>query len=631
MTQGRPEEQRGSRAAARAARVLGWPAALRAAAQIVALGGLLAAVAAVMRPWLKDLSTFGFHDWDVQTSHRELVRQSLLRYGEFPGWNPFACGGFPAWGYVEGGTAVVSPWLPLYLALPMSLALRLEVLGMALVGALGAYVLAGRFTSSHAARALVAALWAVNGRWGLQTAAGHTWHLAYAWMPWCLAFYERARGARPPRACASGESARDPGSAMRALDLALAGGAIAMLVYSGGIYPLPHTVLLLGLYAAGMAVSERSIRPLTTLAAAGAVGIGLSAPKLLPLLDNFKKAPRLIASTESLELGAFFTMLTSRQQEFYARPARVTPYGWHEWGMYIGVAGVLILGAALLLVEGRRERVLKVAGALFLLLGFGAFHPQAPWTLMHAHLPVFRSQHVPSRFLYPAVLILALVAAAGLGRFIARRSLRWPWLDLVAAIAVVALALDVAEVARKPMANAMWMVPPDRLPTGRAFHFEQEPPFHYKRRDWAGPMYLAMLGNTGVLNCYGTPPFDRKGARAITDPAYRGEVFLSGEGGAAAPGQVRLVGWSPNRATVEVSGAEAGALLVYNMNFDEGWGSDVGPVIEHESAVAVRLPAGASQVTFQYRPPGLRVGIALAAGTALALLALGWRQRRAGA
>ena len=52
-------------------------------------------VALVVGPWFSNVSTFGFHDWDAQTSHRELVRQTLLRYHQFPGWDPFACGGFP--------------------------------------------------------------------------------------------------------------------------------------------------------------------------------------------------------------------------------------------------------------------------------------------------------------------------------------------------------------------------------------------------------------------------------------------------------------------------------------------------------------------------------------------------------
>jgi hypothetical protein len=580
---------------------------------VAAWAAIAVTIAVVMAPWFRDLSTFGFHDWDIQASHRYLAVASLRTYHEFPGWNPYACGGFPAWAYVEADTNVVSPFLPLYLALPLSVALRLEVLGMAVLGAVGAYLLASRFTASHAARALVAVLWAVNGRWALQAASGHTWHLAYAWMPWCLYFFERARAVD-----------------RKVVDLAGGGAAIAMLVYAGGIYPLPHTVLLLGVYAALLVIVERSARPIETLAILGLLGVALSAPKLFPLLDGFGKAPRLIESTESLDLGGLWAMLTSRDQGFYSRPARVSPYGWHEWGIYISTAGVVVLLLGVVFVQGKREAALKGVGVLFLVLGFGAFHPEAPWTLLHRFAPVFKSQHVPSRFLYPAVLLFALVAAAGIGRFVTRRSAAHPWLDLAAAALVLALGVDIGVVAQKPMAAAMWMVPPDRIPAGRAFHFEQEPPFQYKRRDWAGPMYLAMLGNTGVINCYGAPPFDRKGARPVSAPDYRGEAHVVTSGGARSGASATVAAWSPNRVTIDVEGAEPGALLVYNMNFDEGWRADSGPVVSHRNAVATSLHGGRARVTFSYRPPYLGAGVLVAAIAAGALVLLRRRERELG-
>jgi hypothetical protein len=577
---------------------------------VLGLATIALAVGVVMRPWLADLSTFGFHDWDSQTAHRELVRQSIVRYREFPFWNPYACGGFPAWGYVEADTIVVSPWLMAYLALPMSIALRVEVGGMAFLGALGAWVLAGRFTKSPPARALVVALWAVNGRWGLQTASGHTWHLAYAWMPWCLHFFDRA--------CEERRKVRD---------VALTSGALAMLVYAGGIYPLPHTVLLLGLYALGMTLVARSPRPVLTLALSGVLAIGLAAPKLLPVIDGFRRAPRLIDSNEVFSIGALVTALTSREQAFYARPAAVSPYGWHEWGSYIGALGLGVLVAAVALVRGRLEHLLKLIGVAFVLLALGAFHPSAPWTLLHKYVPVFRSQHVPSRFLYPALLVLALVAAAGLGRTLDRQHARRPWLSVVAAALVLALSYDVASVAALPMADAMWMVPPSRIASRRPFHFEKDPPYHYKKRDWAGPMYLAMRANTGVLNCYGAPPFDGKGARDVRDPAYRGEAYVQGTGSAA------LSAWSPNRATIDVSGAAAGARLVYNMNYDEGWraeiaGAGASAAVPFEDTVSVFVPEGASRVTFRYYPRALNAGLALFA-IAAACLALLCRRERA--
>lgn len=569
----------------------------------------------VVGPWLTDLSTFGFHDWDVQTSHRYLAVQSILKYRELPAWNPYACGGFPGWSYVESGTIVVSPWLPLYLLTDIRLALRIEVLGMALIGSLGTYLAAARFTESRGARAIVVALFAVNGRWALQAAAGHTWHLAYAFMPWALWAFERARGPEG-----------------RARDVMALGVTFAMLVYSGGIYPLPHTVLLLGLWALAACVLETSVRPMLTLGLGGALGVGLSAPKLLPMLATFARAPRLIESTESLSLGAFVTLLTSREQAFYDRPADVDPYGWHEWGMYISVPGAILLASSALVVRSRRETALTIVGLSFVLLGFGAFHPSAPWTLLHEHAPVFRSQHVPSRFLYPAVLVLGIVAAVGVGGITARLSRRFMPADAVVAALAFALALDVASVAKKPMKDAMWMVAPSNIPQGRPFHHVKKPPFQYVRRDWAGPMYLAMLGNTGVLECYGTPPFDERGAISQKDrQRYRGEAFFEGDGRARA----EVVVWTPGSAEIVLDGVERTARLVYNMNFDQGWHATVDgtprPVVASAHRVAVEVPEGATRVRFEYGAPRLGAGlavffltVALASGYAV------WKKRAQG-
>ncbi|HRI71007.1 MAG TPA: hypothetical protein PK156_42540 [Polyangium sp.] len=577
----------------------------RAMAAILAAATILSAVVIVMLPWLRTLNTFGFHDWDAQTSHRYLTRQALVEHFEMPFWNPYACGGFPAWGYVESGTILVSPWLPAYLFLPMPLALRIEVFGMALIGAIGAYAAASRFTTSHAARAFVVAVWAVNGRWGLQTAVGHSWHLAYAFLPWALFFFERARQ-----------------TPSRKLDLVLLGASFAALVYAGGIYPLPHTVLTIGLYAVILGALEKSLRPLVVLGLGGLCGVCLAAPKLLPMLDVFGKAPRLVPSPEVLDLGAFFTLLTSPDQSYFSRPARVSPYGWHEWGMYISLPGALLLALGIVLVQGKREAALKVTGVFVGLLGFGAFHPAAPWTLMHAFVPVFKSQHVPSRFLYPAVFVLALVTAAGLGRLVEKVERKRRWVDAFVAALMLLLAQDVARIAQLPMNQAMWMVPPDNLSQGE-FAFEQEVPFHYKKRDWVGPMYLAMLGNRGVINCYGTPPFERRGALARTDKKYQGEVFVMDGQGTA-----KVTGRTFNTATIHVENASDQAVLVFNMNFDEGWSSSIGQLFNQDNRIAIRLPSGTHEVKLRYRAPGFFSGLLIGLGTLFACIVLVRRERR---
>ena len=109
---------------------------------------LLAAFFTMLGPMLADFSTYGFHDWDAHSAYRYITALSLKRYGEGPWWHPWLCGGVPAWGYVEGATNLVSPYLPFYLFADLRTALRLEVVGDGLLGLAGAYLLAQRFTRS---------------------------------------------------------------------------------------------------------------------------------------------------------------------------------------------------------------------------------------------------------------------------------------------------------------------------------------------------------------------------------------------------------------------------------------------------------------------------------------------------
>jgi len=578
-------------------------------ARLLAWATVVGPLLLVVSPWLESASTYGTHDWDFETANRYLAKLSLLTYHQLPFWNPYVCGGLPAWGYVEGATTLVSPWLVPYLALPMPVALRVEAIGSGLLGAVGAYVLARRFTESYAGRALVVALWACNSRWALQAAVGHTWHMMYAWTPWCLYAFDRSLS---PKA--------------RFVDVLGLAVCFALLLYGGAIYPLPHVVLALALYAGVLAIKERATRPLTRLLASGALGAALSAPKLLPMLREYARTPRIIESTELTRADLLWRALTSREQTLRTRLAP-GDYGWHEYGIYIGIAGVLVVLVAAVVAWGPRETPLKIVGIVLVVLGLGSFHPAAPWALLHDHVPFFRSQHVPSRFLYPALLFLALVAASGLGRLVRSRAVLDAWL----AAGVLALAVDVAIVARQPMVNALHLTPTPAA-ASPTFHHEQASPFRYDQSRSKTSTYLSMVGNEGVIACYGFPALDRVGAVSTSDARFRGEarVISPGSPGDSASVDARVADWTPNRVVLSVR-APAGSTVVYNMNYDDGWTSGEGVVIDVDGAVGVRVNRPSDVVTLVYRPPWVVPGMLLALGACIASVLLWRRERSSGA
>ncbi len=549
---------------------------------------LVGSLSAVLAPMLRDFSTYGFHDWDVETAYRYITTLSIERYGELPFWHPFLCGGAPAWGYVEGATNLVSPYLPIYLLFDVRTAIRIEVVGGALMGLAGAYAFATRFTRSSALAGLLAALFVLNGRWALQAAVGHTWHLQYGLMPWAFFFFERAL---------------EPGKLRNA---AYAGLCIALLVYWGGIYPLPHTALLLSGYALLLAAFSKSLRPILVMAIAGPVAILVSGPKLFAVLDHMRDVPRLIESKEVIGLSELLVMLTDPTQRYGSWPVRVPAYNWHEWGIYVGVGGVAVLALAVVFAHGKREYALKILGLLCLLLGFGAFHENAPWALLH-ELPVFSSQHVPSRFHYPMLLLLGAAFVSMAARFVDPAIRRRPWIDLALLVPVALFSLDLARVSRVPFAQAFWMEAPEEIPERRVFEHKKYPPVQYVRRDWAAPMLLSMMANTGVIKCYGIDTAFVPGAKALDTKGYPGPAHIE-----QGEGKAELVEWSPNRAHVVVTGAKAGALVVYNMNYAPSWRANGEPALDFEGRVAHRLSPGETEVRFRYLPRVLWWSVPLA-------------------
>ncbi|HEX3342961.1 MAG TPA: hypothetical protein VHS09_00260, partial [Polyangiaceae bacterium] len=524
-----------------------------------------------------------------------------------------------AWGSLESDPIVVSPWLPLYLLAPLPVAIRLEIVLSALWGALGCWLLAGRFTRSVPLRALLAITTVVNSRWALQLAAGHTWHLLYGFLPWTLYLYDRAV---------------DPGASTRGArrDLVLAGACIAAMVYGDAIYPVPHTAFLLVVYAAVLARATRSWRPLRAVAAAGAVAMGLSAPKLLPLYEELRRYPRLIGSEEAIWPQDVVRILTWRVGDLRATTS-FTNGMWHEWGLYLGWLGLGLLVAGVVASRGPRERGLKWAAVVMLLFVMGGFHPLAPWRLFHL-LPLFKSQHVPSRWLYAAVLVLGCAAVSGGERLLARAGARRASFEVLLGLAAAAVALDMGLVARMPLAESFVNPVPALDDTVAPFHVVHRlpPKPGYALCGWDVATLPGVLDNVGTLECNtdnGLQIMQRDeegrmpgvGAWGDDDPEYRGEAYVAEGNGAA-----RIVAWSLNDVDVRVEGARPGEHLVVNQNWDPNWSADGVPTVAYRDAVAAVLTTTAQTVHFRYWPRPLSWGLALF-GITLASITL-WLRRR---
>jgi hypothetical protein len=567
-----------------------------------------------LAPALSKWSTWGTHDWDQVTAYRYVMVKSFKEFGQFPLWNPYTCGGHSAWANVQEVSNLVSPFMPLYLFLDLRHALRLELAGTVLLGVVGCWLMAARYTKSAALRGLVCITFAINGRWAMQVATGHDWHWYYAVTPWVFLFFDRALGAEDRK--------------RRFTNIVLGAVFVASMVYTCAIYPLPHTLTLLGCYALALSVVQRSLRPLLVLSAITVAGLGLAAPKLVPALELMARFPRLVESNEFVELRTLVAALTALGQSPGTPAASVPQWGWHEYGIYIGWIPFLMMLLLVPYASAAPARALRIAALVALLFGLGSFHPQAPWSLVH-ELPLFSSQHVPSRWLHPAVLLFAVVMVSALERVLAARKHRFLF-EAGLLVLLGFVAFDISRESHRSLQHTFSTNMRALPPPGEYFQVKVVPPeLQYDRRDYAPESLPAMLTNRGVIDCTMMPaqnvwaPRNAAGrvigigARGRDEPDYRGEVFLK-----SGRGEARFTAWSPNWVEVSFANATVGDLLVLNQNWDPGWTVNGARALNDADRAGYPVTATSGTVRFAFWPRGFGWGIAAFALTLVVLVAV---------
>ncbi len=144
-----------------------------------------------------------------------------------------------------------------------------------------------------------------------------------------------------------------------------------MMVYNGAIYPVPQAILLAGLYAIACAVAMRSWRPVGLTIARWALRVRVLRAAPLPIVDMLRRFPRLVDSTETMDLAAFVGIFTAKTGD--PRPG-VGPWGWHEYGDYVGWIPFALMLVAPFVARRARERGMASRASSSIVLGFGRFH-----------------------------------------------------------------------------------------------------------------------------------------------------------------------------------------------------------------------------------------------------------------
>jgi hypothetical protein len=379
--------------------------------RLIVAAGILAIAAPLL--WAMTLPGVFVGDGADLFSYQMPMRDALaatLRRGELLAWNPYVLGGVAAHAGMQLGQLY-----PLNIAVALvtgkSTILLLYFVHLLLLGAGGAVL-----ARVHLGDRAVASPWPLLGSAAVWLGAGATWgHLwaghvsfveAWALWPWLWAAVLRAWQTR---------------TAAMAL---LAAGVLALQVLAGhpqvtflcliGLVPLllAHVLTQPQTDAAGW---PGSLAALAVLATTGLGAALLAAGQLLPTAAMADHLNRSLSTPQELAMAFSApprSLLTVLAPHVWGGPGhKLSDVSYHESLAWVGAAG-LALGMLGALRSGRRGAIFLGAIAFFVVLSLGKDSPLLP-TLVDL-VPGFGAFRVPSRWLVPAVALLALLVADGL-------------------------------------------------------------------------------------------------------------------------------------------------------------------------------------------------------------------------
>ncbi len=549
----------------------------------------------------------------------EAALVSVTRYHEFPFWNPYECGGLPLWDNPQSPAGAPLVWTMALFGTTFAMALSYVVHTAA--GLLGMALFARReLALGRTIAFLTGCAWAFAGVHAQHYGGGHFAFLPFLYLPLAFLLWRRAEG--DDRAVVG------------------LGVLVALMVYEGAVYPLPHFALFLGFetllrigFARGVGSASRRARAVRIVRAASLVtllAVTVSAARLLPVLDQLAAHKRgLLAEHDALSITTLREMFLARD---HARTVLAQEYVWPEYGAYLGpiVLGFAVIG----LVEGAVERVwLAALGAFAAALMLGHVASIAPWSLLKGHIFPFREMRVPSRFNVEVTFALcafAGVAASKLPAIVARAGLRKrantpppsaAALRRATLVVTCVFALGVADVlyvGTRTLRASFPYAPLKVLPAS--------PTFYYGGADLAPNLVWQPRQNRGRLACW------EEWAWGDGAPLWEGDLPQARVDAAASPPSfaVANVARTQNTFAFDVDAPDGGVVRI-NSAFDRQWRTTLGDLEARDRLLVLVIPKlapGPHAVVVRYAPRLFGLGLALTSfGVALSVL-LSVRARR---
>ena len=555
---------------------------------------------------------YGILDWDWFTSYFYAVRESVIGYGQFPGYNPWMSLGSPLWANPQIGP--VSYLTPFVLVLGPVTGLKWGLWFGYLLSFEGGRALGRHLFRTKEAAIIAGLLFALNGALAAHLVMGHFCFAAYPLSAWLILFFLNMHD--------------DPKASL------YAGLTAGLMVHIGLHYYVVYIFLFCAMLAAYQTLKTK--KWWVTLQFSGLFLLCfffVASIRLFPILSVMSDFPRSISLPYALNLDILWRMFlipaVGPAQTWLTLPYQGQLFRVSGCEFYAFAGYITLLLSLFSLRKGIKFFHVGAGLSFLLTLGNTAFWLPSSWL---SHIPPFRSMWVFTRWRVLLLACLALCAAHAIDILLQERdeasSLRW-WKIAVWLAPLELIVLLMPGWYQHVLTTHFPNVSRTSLKLPQTKHMLSKRRMLYRKGGL--PTYYALFReNIGVVGGY-EPLFGYGPTRSIRwyteHPSYKGEYTVDGKR------PVQPTYWSPNH--IQFSGLPAGHFLLINLNPGKGWQRNGEPIFTKLKSFALRrhfavkIPAS-GKIDLRYRPPGLTSGLWVTMLCGLIGLLLWLRQRKQG-
>jgi hypothetical protein len=530
-------------------------------------------------PYASNLQNWGNVDWGPHASFVEAAREPILKYAQFPLWDPYYCGGMSLLGYPE--SMFLSPLFLPILVFDL-LGIRVVVVIATIFGMLGFYSLSRHLNMGRFSSFLPPIVFFLNTQFQNRLQfGGFAIVFPMVFIPWIFLYLLKAE-----------KSNRS---------LLLSSIFVSLALLSGSPVFLLYALIFLGILSLLNTLFSGNLRIIVIFLGILVIGLSLASVKLLPMYEFMNVYPR---TTENYVEGysvrmleyAFLQKPDTGYIYYYHFPEQM--WGWHEYTAYIGILPILLaLIGFFYRFPGKAGLIITTI--LFLWIAMGHMAPFISlWDTLHG-VPPFTSLRVPERFINLFFVGLAVLSGFGLTKVEEKQ--RWASFFLLAFVLIDLLIASHLLVAMSYSAS-----PTTNLPM-----VGQREDSFYQYGD-SIPAISAVLLNIGNANCYCA--FSELAQNKVTskvlngkiNPLYKGEAYLL-----HGSGNATLSSFSPNVVTINLD-ARANDTLIFNQNYFAGWYTKYPTdktVLSYNGLISVNVQPSDKQITLSYLPTSFVIGL----------------------